>query len=104
MGTSLQLMLRGEHDVDAVTSAAAALEKMEAVLYDVILCDVMMPGVTGMDLYRRVLEFNPRLAERFVFMTGGATTSAVQRFLDSSRRRVLEKPFAPETLRAVLRA
>ncbi len=104
MGTSLQLMLRGEHEVDAVTSAAAALERMEAVLYDVILCDVMMPGVTGMDLYRKVLEFNPRLAERFVFMTGGATSSAVQRFLDSSRRRVLEKPFGFETLRAVLRA
>ncbi len=103
MGTSLQLMLRGEHEVDAVTSAAAALERMEAVLYDVILCDVVMPGVTGMDLYRRVLEFNPRLAERFVFMTGGATSAAVQRFLDSSRRRVLEKPFASETLRAVLR-
>jgi two-component system NtrC family sensor kinase len=103
MGTSLQLMLRGEHEVDAVTSAEAALERMEAVLYDVILCDVMMPGVTGMDLYRRVLEFNPRLAERFVFMTGGATTASVQRFLDSSRRRVLEKPFASETLRAVLR-
>ncbi len=103
MGTSLQLMLRGEHDVDAVTSAEAALERMEAVLYDVILCDVMMPGVTGMDLYRRVLEFNPRLAERFVFMTGGATTASVQRFLDSSRRRVLEKPFASDTLRAVLR-
>ena len=103
MGTSLQMMLRGEHEVDAVTSAGAALERMEAVLYDVILCDVMMPGVTGMDLYRRVLEFNPRLAERFVFMTGGATSASVQRFLDSSRRRVLEKPFASETLRAVLR-
>ena len=103
MGTSLQLMLRGEHEVDAVTSAEAALERMESVVYDVILCDVMMPGVTGMDLYRRVLEFNPRLAERFVFMTGGATSASVQRFLDSSRRRVLEKPFASDTLRAVLR-
>ena len=102
MGTSLKLLLRAEHEVDAVTSAEAAWPLLETIRYDVILCDLMMPGVTGVDLYRRVFELHPSIAERFVFMTGGTTTASVHQFVVETQRKVLEKPFAPEALRAVL--
>lgn len=102
MGLSLKLMLNEEHDVDTVTDAQAALRLMWGGGYDVILCDLMMPGISGVELYRAVERESPELAKRFVFMTGGAGSSSAARFLEQTKLRVLEKPFRPEALRAVL--
>jgi CheY-like chemotaxis protein/two-component sensor histidine kinase len=103
MCTSLQLMLHEVHEVEAVTSALEALTLMEARLFDVVLCDLMMPGLSGMELYEQVRAKNPEQASRFVFMTGGAATRSAARFLEQTHARVLEKPFAPEQLYAALR-
>lgn len=67
--------------------------------FDVILCDLMMPRVSGAELFRRISLQNPHLSKRFVFMTGGAFADWSQRFLDTVERPIIEKPFQPAQLR-----
>ncbi len=72
--------------------------------FDVILCDLMMPDPSGDALYAEVTKQRPELAERFVFMTGGAFTPQGRRFLESVPATVLEKPFDLGRLRALVMA
>ena len=71
--------------------------------FDVILCDLMLDEMTGMALYRELEETRPELAQRMIFMTGGAFTPRAQGFLARVTNRVLEKPFSPDDLLALLR-
>lgn len=85
--------------VETVTSAKAALALFErGHEYDLIVCDLMMPGMTGMDLFEQMRAKYPEHGARTVFMTGGAFTPGAQKFLSSVRRRVLEKPFSNKEL------
>jgi DNA-binding NarL/FixJ family response regulator len=63
----------------------------------------MMPGLSGIDLYREVIHAHPWLAARFVFITGVSGANQVQRMLQTTERRVLEKPIARDQLLAVCR-
>ena len=67
--------------------------------FDVVLCDLMMPGMTGMELYAEVERRHPALRRRFVFLTGGAFTEGARAFLEQAARAALEKPFDPALLR-----
>ena len=58
-----------------------------------------MPTMSGMQLFEKVRESAPSLAERFVFATGGATQKSVEQFLASIPNLVLEKPFEMRVLR-----
>jgi signal transduction histidine kinase/ActR/RegA family two-component response regulator len=101
---SLQRVLAA-HDVAAVASGAAALELLaRRTDFDLILCDLMMPGMSGMDLHRAVAETYPALAPRMVFVTGGAITDAARAFCERHADRVLGKPVSAEELSRVLRA
>ena len=84
-------------DVTTLSDSHAALATLSApgAYYDVVLCDLMMPGLPGSELYHQVSAKRPDLAARFVFMTGGAFTKVGSRFLDTFGSRVLVKPFAP---------
>ncbi len=66
--------------------------RLQSERFDVVLCDLMMPEMTGMELYARVCETLPDRAGRFLFMTGGAFTPASQAFAESAARPVLDKP------------
>ncbi|MGB8931168.1 MAG: response regulator, partial [Anaeromyxobacteraceae bacterium] len=91
------------HDVVIATSAAEALGLLDAgEHFDAVLCDLMMPQMTGMELHARVAATDPELAARFVFITGGAFTDAAAEFLRTTRNGWLEKPFDPRGLRAAI--
>lgn len=93
-----------DHDVVVVNGGRAALEALHRDrTFDVILCDLMMPDMTGMDLYESIARDEPALAERFVFMTGGAFTSRAQQFLDDVPNARIEKPFHASSLQALVR-
>jgi signal transduction histidine kinase len=96
-------MLRGKHDVTSVSSGVAALELLTSAAPppDVVLCDVMMPAMTGIELYESIEVRRPELARRFVFITGGTFTPESEAFLARVSRPVLTKPF---DWRAVLAA
>lgn len=86
--------------VQVATDGIDALTALEnEPEFDVILCDLMMPRISGADLFRRIEEQNPHLTKRFVFMTGGAFADWSQRFLETVERPIIEKPFQPSQLR-----
>jgi CheY-like chemotaxis protein len=96
---ALNRLLRRDHDVTLAVGGYEALQKIEHERYDVILCDLMMPEMSGMDLFGAVKEVAAEQAERFVFMTGGAFTPRAQEFLAAiGDARTLEKPVRKEEL------
>lgn len=103
VGVVVRRTLGAEHDVIALTSASAALALLGAGEdFDVILCDVMMPQMTGVELYETLVERLPHLAPRVVFLTGGTFTGREADFLDASTNPCLEKPFEHVQLRALV--
>lgn len=107
VGRSLKRHLGINYDVDSVTSGREAIDRIIAGRYDVILCDLMMPDVSGPDVHAAVVAARPDLAPRFIFMTGGAFTPRGREFLSavaSVSATVLDKPFdMPALDAAVLR-
>ncbi len=69
---------------------------------DAILCDVMMPGMSGVDVYNAVANTMPELLPRLFFMTGGATIKEVADFLKRDGIRHLPKPFNKQAVEALL--
>jgi PAS domain S-box-containing protein len=103
VGKAIYRMLRSEHDVEVETSVAAVLARLNAgQRFDVIVCDLMMPGATGMDLYDAVLRLDKDQAARMVFMTGGAFTQRAQEFLDNVENPRVGKPCDKGELLATL--
>lgn len=91
----------GEHDLLAVGSALAALERLRAgESYDLILCDMKMPEMSGIQFFEMLLQEFPAQAKTVVFLTGGASGTREGAFLKSSGQPLLEKPFRPAELRA----
>lgn len=104
LSITLETLLGDEFEVSGVTSARDALDQlMRSVDWYAVLCDLMMPEMTGCDLYDLVCSDRPELRNRFVFMTGGAFTPRASQFLAEVSCPLIEKPFAAETLRAALR-
>jgi len=89
--TALARNLRG-HAVRGATSAQDAQRLLEREPFDCVLCDLMLPGTTGMELYEAVKARDPALAQRFVFMTGGAFTPRAKAFVSETKVPVLAKP------------
>ena len=99
LAQAIRRSLAPDHDVTVVYGGNDALELIaRGNRYDVILCDLMMPQVTGMALYSAVGERDPAQAARIIFVTGGAFTPSAREFLDRVPNRRLEKPFDLEDL------
>jgi PAS domain S-box-containing protein len=105
--TSLkQLLDVSGFDVAVADSGASALTQiLRSPTPDVILCDLMMPGMTGMEFHDALTRERPDLARRIVFLTGGVFTPDAGRFLDRVDNLRIEKPFdLPELLAIIERA
>ncbi len=102
VGRAITRMLVPPHRVVFVGSAAEALAQLGTDRFDTILCDLMMPEMTGMELYRKLLAEAPAQAARMVFLTGGAFTREASEFLAEVPNGRLEKPFTPAQLRAAV--
>jgi CheY-like chemotaxis protein len=72
--------------------------------YDVVFCDVMMPELSGIDVYERARQVCPGQEERIVFITGGAFTEHAARFIDSIDNPRLGKPFDAGEVRALVKS
>ncbi|MEC7520857.1 MAG: response regulator [Myxococcota bacterium] len=102
IGTTLRILL-DDHDVEVVTSGRAAQEVLAEGSFDVILCDLMLDDLSGMDLSAWLDEARPDLTEHVIYMTGGAFTEDARRFLrEVPKQRQLEKPFSASEIQAVL--
>jgi signal transduction histidine kinase/CheY-like chemotaxis protein len=88
--------------VGVATSGGEALELLVAQPWDVVLCDVIMPDIDGLDLLAWAREHDPALARRFLFITGDATGSALWEMTSPPDAPVLQKPFRVRQLLAAI--
>ena len=103
VGRVVGRVLERDHDVSVVCDAADALARIAAgESFDVVLCDLMMPGITGQEFFRVLSQRNADLARRVVFLTGGAVTPHTDEFLRTTPNVTLLKPFAPCELRRLV--
>jgi DNA-binding NtrC family response regulator len=100
---SLCAGLRDVHDVDTATSVAEARGLLHSKgEYDAVLCDLAMPVESGVVLHEYAQEHYPALAERFIFMTGGAFNDEMLEFIGATRCPHVEKPFGFDEIRALV--
>jgi two-component system, cell cycle sensor histidine kinase and response regulator CckA len=96
-------MLGEAHELTTALGGTEALRILARdVAFDVVLCDLQMPEVSGMELYAAVRERFPSLADRFVFVTGGAFSSDARKFLEDSVAVVIQKPFRVEDMLSLI--
>ena len=97
---AIERLLASEHDTVALTSPRAALDLISrGEQFDVILCDLAMPELSGQEMYEELCRGSPDASSRFAFITGGAHSRDTESFLARTGTRCLEKPFTPEALR-----
>ena len=91
--------LLSRHEVQVFQDAQAGLQALMTAPVDVVICDVMMPGMSGVDLHGRVASEKPELLPRMLFVTGGVFTEQTDAFLKRPNVRALAKPFTPTAIR-----
>jgi CheY-like chemotaxis protein len=98
-------MLEDEFDVEVTSDGrqALALIGRAGPRFDVILCDLMMPNLTGAQVFEMAREVAPGIEGCFAFMTGGVFTPWAAAFLAKCRRPCLDKPFSYDALRQLVR-
>ena len=103
VANAIRRILVRRYGVTVHNRALLALEEIAAgARYDVILCDLMMPELSGQDFLAELQRVAPEQAGRMVIITGGAFTPRTRAFLANTKLPVLEKPFDGEELEAVV--
>jgi CheY-like chemotaxis protein len=83
-------------------SGSEALQQLSTDSFDLIVCDLIMPGMSGMELYEEVARRAPAQAQRFVFLTGGTSNEAAREFLARVDRPRAYKPIDVSELRRLV--
>jgi PAS domain S-box-containing protein len=82
------------HSVDVISDAASAMEIIDAgTIYDIIITDVRMPGINGMDLYKLIIRRMPEMKNRVIVITGDVMGEDIKSFLTDYQIPYLTKPF-----------
>lgn len=102
--TRMLCRVLSSYAVAVAHSGEDAIQRLSEHRFDLILCDLTMPGMTGMEFYDTVRGISSELAERVVFMTGGAFTAESHEFLSRLPNSWLEKPFDIGELRELVRS
>jgi signal transduction histidine kinase/CheY-like chemotaxis protein len=92
------ILTNNGYTVDATGDSEEALRKLDGKDYDVVLMDIRMPGMSGMELYAHVKGKYPELIDKFIFITGDTSDASTLAFLESNKLSCITKPFDKETL------
>jgi len=96
-------MLGDAHELTTALGGTEAMRLFERdTAFDVVLCDLQMPEMSGMEVHAAVRERYPALADRFIFVTGGAFSSDARKFLEEAVSAVIQKPFRVEDMMALI--
>ncbi|HUP57797.1 MAG TPA: ATP-binding protein, partial [Bdellovibrionota bacterium] len=102
---AIKRTLLRHHQVAGVSNGKDALELLgtgSPSRFDLILCDISMPGLSGIQLFEKIREISPPLSRRFAFITGGALSAEARMFLEKGSVPVLDKPFSPKALEGLV--
>ncbi len=97
-----RVLTQAGHQVQTETNPLVARQRLAYNSYQAIICDLSMPGMSGMELYEELMHVSPTLAQRLIFVTGDATRPMTQVFLEGAGLPYLLKPFTPKQLLAAL--
>lgn len=97
-------VLGDDYEVRSCPNADEAYSLIrDGASFDVILCDILMPGLTGPGFYRKLARVVPDQALRVVFITGSGCLNETREFIDALPNVTLHKPFSREALREAVR-
>ena len=91
-------------EVEEASDGSVALTRLHAAVasdrswFDLIICDLRMPALSGQELHAWAVRHHPQLVERLIFASGDVTDAGIASFLENSGCQVLEKPFEMTTL------
>ena len=86
------VVARKEHRVDTAANGMEAYRKLESCQYDLIISDVRMPEMTGIELYGKLADIQPELKEKVIFTSGHVLDEETNRFVDQVGARAIAKP------------
>jgi CheY-like chemotaxis protein len=97
---SMQRMLDSEYQVDIAVGGKQALDAIDNTnnAYDLIICDINMPDVTGIDVYLYIHKNYPGIEDRIIFMTGAVLSDEITEFLTRNKNKCISKPFESQKL------
>jgi len=98
-----QILSEEGYDVESTGDAATALEKIKGGRYNLILLDIKLPGMSGIELYKNMRKIAHSLASRVVFVTGDAMASDTRSFLSRTKAPHITKPFDIKELKRTIR-
>ncbi|MCA9935196.1 MAG: PAS domain S-box protein [Anaerolineales bacterium] len=88
-----RILQRQGYQVQISRTAEEALARLQQKSYDLILCDLRMPGMSGQELYEHLDRTQPHQAKRFILLTGDSISSQTRQFLEKSHLPYIHKPF-----------
>jgi two-component system NtrC family sensor kinase len=97
-----RFLTRTGWEVELAESGAEAISRLREHQFDVVLCDLRMPGMSGHEFFRHLQQSRSPALERLIFMTGDVLSPEASSFLHHAGRPVLSKPFALRDLVEVL--
>ena len=97
-----RLLTQWGHSVETINNADAALDRLQRERYSLILLDIKLPGMSGVELYRHIEEIAPALTRRVIFITGDIMETSTQDFLDRAKVPHITKPIDIELLKNTL--
>jgi CheY-like chemotaxis protein len=91
VGEAIKRVL-SNYQVTVALEGADGIARFREHRHDLVLCDLMMPGMSGQAVYEKLREIDPTVDDRIVFVTGGAFTPAARKFADQMAGRIVKKP------------
>jgi CheY-like chemotaxis protein len=102
VATMIRHALSGSNRIYLAGNGHEALELCAIEPFELIICDLKMPVLSGPEFYQRLVVRHPQLAASLIFISGDATNPEMQEFLEACGRPILNKPFSSDELRAAI--
>jgi CheY-like chemotaxis protein len=100
-----KVMTEMGHSVDVISDAGSAMKIIDAgTIYDVILSDIRMPGMNGVDLCSLIIRKIPEMKNRIIVITGDVMGADIKAFLNTNKLAYLAKPFDIKVLKKQVQA
>lgn len=93
-----RLLTQEGYKVETMSSAQMALQRLNTAKYDLILLDIKMPGMNGIEFYNHMKEIEPSLQQKVICITGDIISARNKAFLEQTRIPCLAKPFSIDEL------
>lgn len=99
--TLTEIFRHHDYDADFAVSGDDAVDRLESAPYHVVVLDIMMPGLSGVEVLKRIRRIDPRI--KVILMTGHASSDLIEEAKQLDPDKLLYKPILPDQLLAHVR-